>query len=142
MKRAVSKRKDEFGIASVIKRDYSELSNENCEERVERFTSLAIKWLQFEKSPPQKKIRDSTILIKKNEPYPKEIHWLCEFALRLASDPVHLSDWASQNLNKGIKKLIEMPTLARAARFLVIAIHRTMKKEVFSGPIYAGWKWK
>lgn len=67
--------------------------------------------------------------------------WLAEFALRMASDPTALDTWTGRELEDGIKNLLEAPTLARAARFLVLAVDQQRQSAVQSGEIYAGWRW-
>jgi hypothetical protein len=58
----------------------------------------------------------------------------------MASDPVTLDAWAGQHVDAGIKKLFDVPTLARAARFLVLAVDQ-QKKPATMGEVYAGWGW-
>lgn len=66
---------------------------------------------------------------------------LAEFALRIASDPATLTLWADGEFNRGIESLLKAPTLARAARFLVLAIDNQLHSAVQPGEIYAGWRW-
>ena len=70
------------------------------------------------------------------------LEWLIELALRLASDPAHVEDWAGQHLRDGLTYLMEVPSLARAARFLIIATERGHQQQPVSGEIYASWKWE
>lgn len=66
--------------------------------------------------------------------------WVAEFALRMASDPAALDTWAGGELEDGIKILLEAPTLARSARFLVLAVEQ-QRQPANSHEIYAGWGW-
>jgi hypothetical protein len=59
----------------------------------------------------------------------------------MASDPMTLGAWAGEHLDTGIKKLLEAPTLARAARFLVLAVDQQSQPTAAVGEIYAGWGW-
>ena len=67
--------------------------------------------------------------------------WVAEFALRMASEPTTLETWAGGDLESGIKTLLEAPTLARAARFLVLAVDQQRQSAVQASEIYAGWGW-
>lgn len=71
----------------------------------------------------------------------RDTAWMAEFALRMASDPTTLESWAGENLKDGIKNLLEAPTLARAARFLVLAVHQHRQSAIQASEIYAGWRW-
>ena len=66
---------------------------------------------------------------------------LAEFALRIASDPANLKAWAGEHVDASIKKLLEVPTLARAARFLVLAVDQKKKSHAGGGEVYSGWGW-
>lgn len=66
--------------------------------------------------------------------------WLAEFALRTASDPATVEGWARDYAEEGIKKLRDTPMLARAARFLVLAVDQH-RKHAASGEVFAGWGW-
>lgn len=46
--------------------------------------------------------------------------WFAEFALRLCSRPDTLRKWAAERYELGLKKMLERPTLVRAARFVVL----------------------
>ena len=67
--------------------------------------------------------------------------WLAEFALRMASAPGSLGDWAGSQLARGINTLLDVPTLASTARFLVIAVDQMRTAPTGAGEVYAGWKW-
>lgn len=67
--------------------------------------------------------------------------WVAEFALRMASDPATLDAWAGGELEDGIKILLEAPTLARSARFLVLAVAQQRQPAIQPDEIYEGWGW-
>lgn len=70
-------------------------------------------------------------------------HSDCEFALRLASDPATASAWADKSLGHKVRLLIKHPVLARAARFLVLALeHRTQDQAGIRDKLYPGWDWR
>lgn len=67
--------------------------------------------------------------------------WLSEFALRMASAPDSLESWAGPLLAKGINTLLNAPSLACTARFLVLAVDQMRTVPTGAGEIYAGWGW-
>jgi len=72
----------------------------------------------------------------------KNLFWLAEFALRMASAPDSLETWAAGSpLTKGINALLSAPSLACAARFLVLAVDQMSPVPTRAGEIYAGWCW-
>lgn len=69
--------------------------------------------------------------------------WLAEFALRLASCPETLQSWSGSNFTSGIENLFENPVIARAGRFLVLAVHRHAPPGPVVGErLYHGWEWE
>jgi hypothetical protein len=74
------------------------------------------------------------------------LKWLCEFALRIASNPADAESWAGSKLHHGVAELLNAPTIARAARYLVLAIDIKMRSQTEAGQtragqLYAGWSW-
>lgn len=67
--------------------------------------------------------------------------WLAEFALRMASAPDSLENWAGPLLTRGINTLLEAPSLVCAARFLVLAVDQMRTVPAGACEIYAGWGW-
>lgn len=68
--------------------------------------------------------------------------WICEFALRLASSPRSVRKWAGSDYDVTLNKVFESPTLARAARFLVIAINSHLgPPPIAARNLYSGWDW-
>jgi hypothetical protein len=70
--------------------------------------------------------------------------WLAEFALRLASAPHTLRRWAGDRLNEGLCKMLELPELARSARFLVVETYHHLdgNKGKSYALFYTGWEWQ
>lgn len=71
----------------------------------------------------------------------KNLLWLAEFALRVASAPDSLENWAGSQLDTGIRALLDKPTLAGSARFFVLAVDQMRTLPKGAGEIYAGWGW-
>ena len=67
--------------------------------------------------------------------------WLAEFTLRMASAPGSLEGWASPSVAKGIKTLLDAPSLVCAARFLVLAVDQMRTLPQGAGEAYSGWGW-
>lgn len=69
--------------------------------------------------------------------------WIAEFALRLASDPGSASRWSDSNFRSALHLLSDLPTLASAARFVVVVTDCIAYE---SEPIdwrsfYGTWRW-
>jgi len=119
LKRAVSTKREEGGLASALALECTALADAPQRLRVERLASLVRSFLYV--------------------PHPD---WICEYALRLASDPANATVWAGSNNSEGIKQLVDTPTLARAARFLVLAIDRKRDASASAAThLYGGWEW-
>lgn len=68
--------------------------------------------------------------------------WLAEFALRMASAPGSLENWAGSRLARGVNTLLlDVPTLAITARFFVLAVDQMRSLPAGAGEVYAGWRW-
>lgn len=68
--------------------------------------------------------------------------WQAEFALRLASSPESLREWAGEWFEAGLNALLLNTTLARAARFLVLITDRIQRTELkLQTSLYASWEW-
>lgn len=127
LKEAVSRRADEIAIGVVLERDSAALATATSRERVERFASLGIR---FHLLPSGSAAEES------------DARWLSELALRLASDVGGVEAWAGERLRAGLTRLMESPTLARAARFLVLSIDHHRQSQAGPGELYARWEWK
>jgi hypothetical protein len=128
LKRAVSQRRDQAGIAAALALEVADLAEAELEVRVSRLAELARSFLLLALDDSGQALTGSH-------------RWLAEFALRLASSPKDAATWAGPELRLATTKLLELPTLARAARFLVIATDRHLESQVRTGEVYAGWSW-
>lgn len=68
-------------------------------------------------------------------------NWLAEFALRLVSDPTTVEAWAGPEVGAGVKRLLRVPAVANAARFLVLAVEQMHGAPLRPGEVYSGWGW-
>jgi hypothetical protein len=127
LKEAVSRRHDEIAIGVVLERDCADLATRTCRERVDRVASLATRFHLMPTTSPADEA---------------DARWHSEFALRLASDAARVETWAGERLRAGLTRLLELPTLARAARFLVLSIDRYHQSQASPGELYAGWEWR
>jgi len=144
LQRAVSTRQVEAGLAESLTVECPALAQLPSEERIGRLASLARKFLHL---PPRVHIvtRNTSVTLVRRQAQgsPDDPDWLCEFALRLASDPASALPWAGPSLTAAVKRLFDMPVLARAARFLVLAVDRHAEaRPGVAGRPYAGWEWR
>jgi hypothetical protein len=142
LKRAVSKRREEAAIGAVLERDYADLSAVAQDQRVQCVASLVGRFLPL----PSSTLATPAPVVRRGTITPSPLHarfslWLTELALRLASDPAHVEIWAGDRLRAGLARLLELSTLARAARFLVLATHKHLDARPSPGELYGGWRW-
>lgn len=73
----------------------------------------------------------------------QEPDYLCEFALRLASDPSSIEGRSSAHYNSHITAILRRSELTRAARFLVLGTTARLEAaQKFPGhTAYLGWQW-
>lgn len=120
LRRSISKNREAAEIGNALAVEIASLSKMAIHARADRFAALARLFLQL----------------------PVADHrWICELALRLASHPMHVRAWAEDRLSEGITKLLERPTLMRAARFLIISSDRERESSISGDELYAGWSW-
>ncbi|RJR32321.1 MAG: hypothetical protein C4576_30675 [Desulfobacteraceae bacterium] len=136
LKEAMARGKEEEMMGKAIAYDCLPLSGATCSERVRYLASLGKKFLSL---PPAHKNGESVNMVRRRKL--DTFTWISELALRLASDPVAVEEWAGQDLSAGIIRLFELPALARTARFLVLAINAHLKSVTSASEIYAGWRW-
>lgn len=127
LKEAVSRRRDESAIGVVLERDCADLATKTCRERVEW---IALLMTRFHVLPP----------ISPTNNADARLH--SELALRLASNPAGVQAWAEDRLRTGLTRLMESPTLMRAARFLVLSTDRHLQSKARFDELYAGWEWR
>lgn len=138
LKLAVSSQTEGATFAEIIARDCGHLAVATCDKRVREFAALANKFHLFETT--------STIHVGDSK-------WLSELALRLASNPMGVEAWAGERYRvghlrpagtryrAGLARLMELPTIARAARLFVLAMDRHLQPLSASSELYAGWEW-
>jgi hypothetical protein len=147
LKRSISDKGYELGLGSGLQLNYPALAGEDPTRRAARLASLAESFcvIQPSRAPREVVGRSSTpgpaVVRRAQGVGPEHPTWLAEFALRMASDPVTISAWAGEYVDASVKKLLAAPTLARAARFLVLAVEQHKKTLATSGELYAGWGW-
>ena len=99
---------------------------ENCESIADYLADLALK---------------ERLLKYSSRPMEYNHRWLTELSLRLASDPGGVPTWAGDGLWKGLSRLLEIPALFRASRFLVLRTDQLRKSPTAGGELFADWKW-
>ena len=141
---AVRGRPDDSRLVRVLKQDLEGIEAESSEARVRRLGSL-IKTTLHLQVPMAGEIRgpSGTVLQRQDRESPKHPEWLSECALRMASDPGSVLQWAGANLLEGVRLLLSLSTISRAARFLALAVdNRATPAAQDPRSVYAGWKWE
>ena len=122
LKVAVSRGHDPLGM--LVARDYVGLSSASCDDRAERIAVILTEFHLLPSQTPE-----------------SEARWLSELALRVASDPAGVHNWAGERLRTGLTHLRELPALPRAARFLVLAVDAQLRSDSRADEVYPGWDW-
>lgn len=140
---AVSRRREEVSIGVILQRDSGELAAASRQDRISRLASLAARYLCLAPRSAAK-VSPGEEMDRASAPIgPGSLEWLAELALRLASVPGTVETWAGAHLRAGVTRLLdELPTLARAARLLVLSTDRSLQSNVALGEVYAGWRWE
>lgn len=147
LKRSISQSRHETAIGAKLQLESDALAKTPPRMRVATLASLAETFRLVLPSPRRREVVASsntpglTVIRRVAGVGPEHSAWVAEFALRIASDPVTVEVWAGEHLDAGIRKLLEAPTLARAARFLVLAVDHQKKSLAAPGEVYAGWGW-
>lgn len=141
LKRAISRRREEAGIGAVLVNDCAQLSATTCKERVQHIASLAARFHLIRLGPRTATPRDGSFNRRGGTAGERDTVWLCELALRLASNPAVVEQWGGELLREGTARLLKAPTLARAARFLVIVTDWHLQSRTAPGELYASWGW-
>ena len=124
---AISQRRNETGVGVALELESVNLAGKSCHERVERLASITTSF-HLLPSPGSAGRLDA--------------RWISEFALRVASDPSSVEEWAGEELRAGLAVLLESTTLARAARYLVLSVAQHFDSRSGASLLYAGWKWE
>ena len=146
LQRNISNKGYERELASQLQFQYPMLASEAPKKRAAVFASLAEHVKLVRPSPFQREVvgaSGSPVGRRRRVQGvgPEHSEWLAEFALRMASDAVTLTAWAGDHFAAGVQTLLDVPTLARAARFLVLAVGLEKKSSAAPGDVYAGWRW-
>ena len=132
---AISKNPAEVGAGPALLRDAETIAQSDCSRRVEHFASLAV---------THRLLPEGIQRMTSGQPGssgPGTSMGLAELALRLASNPGSVEGWAGSDLRSRLNRLMESPSLFRAARFAVLATQPFFSSGVQSGDLYAGWGW-
>ena len=135
LSQTISRNPAEAGAGPALIRDAEIMVHHDCSRRVDLFASLAAR----NRLLPGGAQRTAT-----NQPESTGSGtplWLAELSLRLASDPGNVETWAGPDLRTGLNRLMESPSLFRAARVAVLATQPFITSGVQSGDLYAGWRW-
>jgi hypothetical protein len=141
----VSSRPREKDFAAKLIQDRQHLVGMEARQRARHFGVLAKSFLPLpaEKGPRIVVGTVASATLVKRAPSPDDPVWLCEFAVRMASCSPDITRWAGEHLKDATARLRSLPILARAARFLVLAVDIWAQPEAREiGPVYYGWKWE
>jgi hypothetical protein len=130
LKRAVSHEAREQGLSAALSLECEELLQVSCDQRASRFSSLLDRFLLL-----------NSLTRERAREVEKELGWLGQLALRVASDPVNVSAWAGSSRLHGLRVLLEEPTILRAARFFVLVVSKRFQDNSLSGELFPGWSW-
>ncbi len=144
LNRAVSNQPLGVSFATTLLNDCAAYVVLGTSDRVVRFRLTARRLLRMQDPAPVAVAPGvGGVTLFRRPSGPAHPDWICEFALRLASSPVTLETWAANNLRKGLERLLEEPILARAARFLILAVDRHSQAPTASdGRLYRAWGWE
>ncbi|MYA06824.1 MAG: hypothetical protein F4060_03130 [Holophagales bacterium] len=122
---AIGQRPREKAMAEAILGDCTDFADCTCLDRCLRVSSVA---------------SDSHLV------FPKiggnvEAPWWSELALRVASSPATVREWAGSDLDEGLRGLMDMPGLLRVARLLVFSVERIVDGRLSVRSQYSGWDW-
>jgi len=126
--RAVTRRSGERPFSSTLSRETAVLAQASTGERVSRFAKLTREYGVL-----SEREGDSSVF---HDP-----EWIAELSLRLASNPRDAVTWAAADWRAAASRLMEVPIVTRAARFVVLATHNCSDSSATPGEIYAGWTW-
>lgn len=142
----ISDKRNDIGFGEKLQLEYKFLTDDLPSKRAAMLASMAEDFRIVQSSTDQFEVIGKsrspgvTLLRRAQVSGPEHSVWLAEFALRMASDPVTLNAWAGPHVDASIKKLFDVPTLARAARFLVLAVDQQTKPARME-EVYTGWRW-
>ena len=140
---AISQRREDIGLGTSLWRKSEEFARASCDERVGLLGSLLTEY-HLAEPPHGHGERHRTLFDTQDSASSGSSGWIAEFSLRLTTDPGNLANWASDRLRPALARLYETPTLAKAARYLVLAADCYSQADSrLSGPgPYDGWRWE
>jgi len=142
LKRAISTNRTNAGFGAALAGRLPDVAREAPSERVDRLALAAKAFLHLDAPPVVESLPVGVTVTRKTAADPGQPRWLCELALRLASAPATALDWAGPLLEPGIARLSRWPTVARAARYLSIAIKHVPRDVTQSvAQRDGGWSW-
>ena len=138
----VSPRREHIGLGRSLFSRVEEFARAGCDERAHILSSLMGEYGLFRPSVRRERA-SQTAIDDRNSTISDNPEWLAEFLLRLSTDPGHVGFWAGENLKVGLAHLLDTPTLAKSARYLVLATDCYFRAESKAGGLepYDGWKW-
>lgn len=138
----ISTLREHMVIGATLQRDRNALTKASVQDRIECFSTLIKPFLGVASKRVTILTSRGKVVQRTEPPKVENPKWLAELALRLASDPREVKAWAGSELQAGLRRLLEQPLLARAARFLVLATlppGRQMAPQ--RRALYPGWQW-
>ena len=130
--RALARKPDELNLLTMLAEEAGDLATKAPGERVERFCLLLDRYLHI-----------GTVIARTGLLPDERNHrllWVGEFALRLACCANGTNEWAGDKFSSAVSSLLDSPSLARAARFLVFAI-ACERGASLGSDLYGGWAW-
>jgi len=127
------KNREEIELAEAIRTRIHELAETSPRERAQQLALLSAHYLHIH--PPDSARRTGQSI-------DSGLQWVSELALRLATASIGTLTWAGQQLYQGISFLLEAPSLARAARFMVLALDQTTREPEIASDLYEEWRWE
>jgi len=126
-------KEEEVVLARKIEERTTDLASVSTSTRARRLTTWFLRHLRYH-TPNHIASREC------NDSY-KNLLWLSELALRLASGSACIVSWTEGKLHHGISCLVESPNIARAARFMVLSIYHATEQSDLGSNLYEGWAW-
>lgn len=129
--------REEQIFADLIIQEYGKVKDEEPEAHARRLASLAEELLRGR--PLSRQVHGQRV-----RAVSKPAYWQAEFALRLASAPGGVVTFADNWFDDGLRRLLEIPVLARAARYIVLAVdqHFAANGSKPYTSLYRGWEWQ
>jgi hypothetical protein len=142
LKRGLSITRDEAVLGAALSHEVESLASASPTTRALQLHTLLQRFVSLPNAANTTATRTGEVIRRSGSERSDDSLWLTELALRLASDPAHVMAWASDQLRDGLERLIEFPTVARAARFLVLGIDQYVRTRTLSAAdeLYAGWR--